>query len=336
MRQTIKGYWKSIKPWARTVSFPGFFKVPIWDVVSFSLKEFQRFDLMIRANAVSFSFFLALFPSLIALFTLTPFLKEYILGFLPLDYSFEAYLQEEIQKIMPGNAGDRLFNFIEDITSQPRIGLFSFGFLSAIFFASNGILALIRGFEKDEIPSFLQWNMFKKRMQAMLLTLIIGGLLIVSVILVILGNWFTDLLVLYIKVGKLFAFMLNMGRWIVIVSLFYSSISLIYRFGAATKKRFRFFTPGSALATLLCLGSSIVFSYYVNQFNTYNELYGSIGTIIVLMLWIQLNTLSILIGFELNAGILINMVIKNKYIFQPKKNHQISQNNDNDNDVQKS
>lgn len=334
MRQTIKGYWKSIKPWARTVSFPGFFKVPIWDVVSFSLKEFQRFDLMIRANAVSFSFFLALFPSLIALFTLTPFLKEYILGFLPLDYSFEAYLQEEIQKIMPGNAGDRLFNFIEDITSQPRIGLFSFGFLSAIFFASNGILALIRGFEKDEMPSFLQWNMFKKRMQAMLLTLIIGGLLIVSVILVILGNWFTDLLVLYIKVGKLFAFMLNMGRWIVIVSLFYSSISLIYRFGAATKKRFRFFTPGSALATLLCLGSSIVFSYYVNQFNTYNELYGSIGTIIVLMLWIQLNTLSILIGFELNAGILINMVIKNKYIFQPKKNHQISQNNDND--VQKS
>jgi membrane protein len=334
MIQTIKRYWKSVQPWARTVSFPGFFKVPIWDVVSFSLKEFQRFDLMIRANAVSFSFFLALFPSLIALFTLTPFLKEYILGFLPLDYSFEAYLQEEIQKIMPGNAGDRLFNFIEDITSQPRIGLFSFGFLSAIFFASNGILALIRGFEKDEMPSFLQWNMFKKRMQAMLLTLIIGGLLIFSVILVILGNWFTDLLVLYIKVGKLFAFMLNMGRWIVIVSLFYSSISLIYRFGAATKKRFRFFTPGSALATLLCLGSSIVFSYYVNQFNTYNELYGSIGTIIVLMLWIQLNTLSILIGFELNAGILINMVVKNKYIFQPKKNHQISQNNDND--VQKS
>lgn len=334
MIQTIKRYWKSVQPWARTVSFPGFFKVPIWDVVSFSLKEFQRFDLMIRANAVSFSFFLALFPSLIALFTLTPFLKEYILGFLPLDYSFEAYLQEEIQKIMPGNAGDRLFNFIEDITSQPRIGLFSFGFLSAIFFASNGILALIRGFEKDEMTSFLQWNMFKKRMQAMLLTLIIGGLLIFSVILVILGNWFTDLLVLYIKVGKLFAFMLNMGRWIVIVSLFYSSISLIYRFGAATKKRFRFFTPGSALATLLCLGSSIVFSYYVNQFNTYNELYGSIGTIIVLMLWIQLNTLSILIGFELNAGILINMVVKNKYIFQPKKNHQISQNNDND--VQKS
>lgn len=330
MMQAIKGYWKSIKPWARKVSFPGFFKVPIWDVVSFSLKEFQRFDLMIRANAVSFSFFLALFPSLIALFTLTPFLKEYILGFLPVDYSFDANLQEEIQKIMPGNAGDRLFNFIEDITSQPRIGLFSFGFLSAIFFASNGILALIRGFEKDEMPSFLQWNMFKKRMHAMLLTLIIGGLLIVSVLLVILGNWFTDLLVLHIKLGKLFAFLLNMSRWLVIIALFYSSISMIYRFGAATKKRFRFFTPGSALATLLCIGSSLIFSYYVNQFNTYNELYGSIGTIIVLMLWIQLNTLSILIGFELNAGILINMDIKNKYIFQPKPKNQIGENNNND------
>ena len=122
MKQSLKRYWTSIKPWAKKVSFPGFFKVPIWDVISFSLKEFQRFDLMIRANAVSFSFFLALFPSLIALFTLTPFLKESILGFLPADYSFDAYLQEEIQKIMPGNAGDRLFNFIEDL-GQSALGL---------------------------------------------------------------------------------------------------------------------------------------------------------------------------------------------------------------------
>jgi len=327
MKQALKRYLISIKPWAKKVSFPGFFKVPIWDVITFSLKEFQRFDLMIRANAVSFSFFLALFPSLIALFTLTPFLKEYILGFLPGNYHFDAYLQEEIQKIMPGNAGDRLFNFIEDITSQPRIGLFSFGFLSAIFFASNGILALIRGFEKDEMPNFLQWNMFKKRMNAMLLTLIIGGLVIVSVLLVILGSWFTALIIQFIKVGKLFAFLLNLSRWLIIISLFYSSISLIYKFGAATKKRFRFFTPGSALATLLCLGSSIIFSYYVDQFNTYNELYGSIGTIIVLMLWIQLNTLSILIGFELNVSILINMATKQKYMIQPVQNiHNIQKN----------
>jgi membrane protein len=283
---------------------------------------------MIRANAVSFSFFLALFPSLIALFTLTPFLKESILGFLPSDYSFDAYLQEEIQKIMPGNAGDRLFNFIEDITTQPRIGLFSFGFLSAIFFASNGILALIRGFEKDEMPSFLQWNMFKKRLNAVMLTFIIGALVIISVVLVIMGSWLTTLLVQYIKVGKILAFLLNISRWVVIISLFYSSISLIYKFGAATKQKFMFFTPGSALATLLCLVSSIVFSYYVNQFNTYNELYGSIGTIIVLMLWIQLNTLSILIGFELNAGIMINRVIKQKFTIEYDAETKFNERND--------
>jgi membrane protein len=328
MKKNLKRYWTSIKPWAKKVSFPGFFKVPIWDVISFSLKEFQRFDLMIRANAVSFSFFLALFPSLIALFTLTPFLKESILGFLPSDYSFDAYLQEEIQKIMPGNAGDRLFNFIEDITTQPRIGLFSFGFLSAIFFASNGILALIRGFEKDEMPSFLQWNMFKKRLNAVMLTFIIGALVIISVVLVIMGSWLTTLLVQYIKVGKTLAFLLNLSRWVVIIALFYSSISLIYKFGAATKQKFMFFTPGSALATLLCLVSSIVFSYYVNQFNTYNELYGSIGTIIVLMLWIQLNTLSILIGFELNAGIMINRVIKQKFTIEYDAETKFNERND--------
>jgi membrane protein len=318
MKQAFRKFRKSLKPWAKTVSFPGFFKVPLWDVMSFSLKEFQRFDLMIRANAVSFSFFLALFPSLISLFTLTPFLKIFLLGFLPADYSFDVYLQLEIQKIMPGIAGDRLFAFIEDITTQPRIGLFSFGFLSAIFFASNGILALIRGFEKDEMPSFLQWNMLKKRIVAMLLTFLIGGLVIISVVLVIMGSWLTDLWVTYTGSDKSLAFVLNISRWLVIIGLFYTCISLIYRFGAATRKRFRFFTPGSALATILCLGSSLVFSYYVNQFNTYNELYGSIGTIIVLMLWIQLNTLSILIGFELNASILIHSTFTNKDIIPIK------------------
>jgi membrane protein len=240
------------------------------------------------------------------------------LGFLPADYSFDVYLQLEIQKIMPGIAGDRLFAFIEDITTQPRIGLFSFGFLSAIFFASNGILALIRGFEKDEMPSFLQWNMLKKRIVAMLLTFLIGGLVIISVVLVIMGSWLTDLWVTYTGSDKSLAFVLNISRWLVIIGLFYTCISLIYRFGAATRKRFRFFTPGSALATILCLGSSLVFSYYVNQFNTYNELYGSIGTIIVLMLWIQLNTLSILIGFELNASILIHSTFTNKDIIPIK------------------
>jgi membrane protein len=318
MKQAFRKFRKSLKPWAKTVSFPGFFKVPLWDVMSFSLKEFQRFDLMIRANAVSFSFFLALFPSLISLFTLTPFLKNFLLGFLPADYSFDVYLQLEIQKIMPGIAGDRLFAFIEDITTQPRIGLFSFGFLSAIFFASNGILALIRGFEKDEMPSFLQWNMLKKRIVAMLLTFLIGGLVIISVVLVIMGSWLTDLWVTYTGSDKSLTFVLNISRWLVIIGLFYTCISLIYRFGAATRKRFRFFTPGSALATILCLGSSLVFSYYVNQFNTYNELYGSIGTIIVLMLWIQLNTLSILIGFELNASILIHSTFTNKDIIPIK------------------
>jgi membrane protein len=122
----------------------------------------------------------------------------------------------------------------------------------------------------------------------------------------------------YTGSDKSLAFVLNISRWLVIIGLFYTCISLIYRFGAATRKRFRFFTPGSALATILCLGSSLVFSYYVNQFNTYNELYGSIGTIIVLMLWIQLNTLSILIGFELNASILIHSTFTNKDIIPIK------------------
>ncbi|MCB9082674.1 MAG: YihY/virulence factor BrkB family protein [Lewinellaceae bacterium] len=303
---------KRIDQWARTKSLPGFFHVPIFDVVRFLLKEIYRYDLFIRANAVAFSFFLSLFPSLIALFTLTPLLKSYFLAHLPQGENFDYLLRSEIQRIMPGVAGERLFNFVDDITSNPRVGLFSVGFIMAIYFASNGMLALMRGFEKNHLAAFRRRNPFKKRYIAILLTLQLGLLLIASVVLIIVGNWFIHLFSAWVHLGWLGEWLLNMVRWLTIIALFYTSMAIIYRFGAATRQKFRFFTPGSALATTLCLLASLGFSFYVNNFNTYNELYGSIGTIMILMLWIQMNTLSILFGFELNASIAINLDLRKR------------------------
>ena len=88
--------------WAKTHSLPGFFKVPIFDVVVFVLQELKRYDLMTRANAIAFSFFLSLFPALIALFTMLPWLKRYLLTYLPGNQDFNAVLQQEISQLMPG------------------------------------------------------------------------------------------------------------------------------------------------------------------------------------------------------------------------------------------
>jgi membrane protein len=311
--------WVNLERWAKKKSAPGFFGVPIFNVFRFLIKEFQQFDLFTRANSISFSFFLSLFPSLIALFTLVPLMKRTFLSYLPEGENFDQYLQNEIKKIMPGSAGDSLFTFIEDITNNPRIGLLSVGFLSAVYFGSNGILSLMRAFDKIDQEVFIRWGFWKRRWVAITLTFRLGLLLIASVILIILGQTAIQYLDSLVHLNYLTGLALNVMRWVIIIALFYMSIALIYRNGASTRRKFRFFTPGAALASILCLLSSVLFSMYVDMFNTYNRLYGSIGAIIVIMLWIQLNIMCIIIGFELNASIAINYQMQQKIMEQEKQ-----------------
>lgn len=312
----LKRWWKSkrlrerLKAWAESHSLPGFFKVPIYDVVVFLFNELRRYDLITRANSIAFSFFLSLFPSLLTIFTLLPYLKHYFIRYLPEGEDFELILRTEIHKIMPGIAGERVFMFVDDITSKPRTGLLSFGFFLTLFFASNGMIALIRGFEKSYMHTYKKRNFLRKRLVAIGLIVLVSGLLILSVVLLLLGNFIITELAGAAGMDRLEQVLLNAARWFAIIALFYAGISIIYRYGAPLRERFRFFTPGAALATLLCLLASLIFSFYVDNFNTYNRLYGSIGTIIVLMLWMQLNALALLIGYELNASIAVNRNLK--------------------------
>ncbi len=300
---------KTIK-WAKENSLPGFFKVPIYDVLVFIYIEIRRYDLFTRANSVAFSFFLSIFPSLIAFFTLIPLFKFVFIQYLPEGDNFDLYLRNEIQRIMPGVAGERLFSFVDDITNNPRFGLLSFGFILAIYFASNGMEALMRGFEKSHMKAFKKRSALKHRLIAVQLTFLLGVLLVGAVVLIILGEFLLGLLDNFIQMDSFTAFMIQLLRWLAILGLFYFGISIIYRYGAATKRRINIFSPGATLATILCILSSLAFSAYVNEFNTYNELYGSIGAIIVIMLWIQINSLILLIGFELNASIAVNRDLK--------------------------
>jgi membrane protein len=296
--------------WSKNRSLPGFFKVPIYDVLVFLYHESRRYDLFTRASAVAFNYFLSLFPSLMAFFTLIPLFKRMLIQYLPEGENFDLYLRVEIERIMPGVAGDRLFDFIDDVTNNPRFGLFSFGFLLAIYFASNGMMSLMVGFEKSYKKTFRQRGELRKRLIAVFLTFLMAGLVMAAVILIILGEFLFGLLIDLTHLDQLTGFMIQLVRWLAVIFLFYSGIAVIYRYGAATIKRFKFFSPGASLATVLCILSSLGFSAYVNKFNTYNELYGSIGAIIVLMIWIQIISLILLIGFELNASIAINRDLK--------------------------
>ena len=287
--------------WSKTHSFPGFFGVPIYDVAVFLYNESKRITLSSRANAMAFSFFLSLFPAIIFLFT--------VATYLPIYASFEHEINGYISLIMPNNAGLELQTTIKELV-KPSSSFLSLGFVLAIYFSSNGMMAMMQGFEKTHVSIFTQRPVWKKRLIAIGLTFQLGLLLGGSVVLIILGDliikWVADILNLDNTTERTIA----VFRWLVILSLFYFGIAFIYRYGAALRTKFKWITPGASLATILSIIISVAFSFYVNSFGTYNKVYGSIGTIIVLMLWIQLNCLILQIGFELNASIAANRDLK--------------------------
>jgi membrane protein len=300
-----------LRVWAKRRSLPGFFKVPVYEVLIFVFREVRRFDLMLRANAIAFSFFIALFPALISLFTTLPYLRRYILHVLPNDgEGFEESVQREILQLVPGDVGMQISAFIEELTTNPRAGLLSFGFFLALYFASNGMLALMQGFEKSYARTFIRRNGLVKRWIASWLTLLLGLVLLASVVFVILGNLIIHSVASWTGWGHMTEWNVSVLRWVSIIALYYLGIAVIYRFGAAVRRKFRWFSPGATLATIFCLLSSWVFSFFVENFGNYNMLYGSFGTVIIAMLWLQLNALGLLIGFELNAAIAVNRDLK--------------------------
>jgi len=283
--------------WSKTHSLPGLKRIPLFNLVSFIRDETRNDDLVTRANSMAFDFFLAIFPSIIVLFTL--------LAYTPLYANFDDVLAEAIERVMPGSAGQMLFSTIEDIATRQRSGLLSFGFLLALWFASNGMLSMMAGFEKEHHLTFRKRGALEKRLIAIQLTFLVGLVLVGDVVFVILGSTILDFVFSYIKLDMLTKVALFAFRWIVVVVLFYAGFSTIYRYGAATKRRMPFFNPGSLLATFLSILVSWGFSFYVDNFGSYNKIYGSIGALIALMIWIQLNCMILLIGFELNAGIAV-------------------------------
>ncbi|NRA48541.1 MAG: YihY/virulence factor BrkB family protein, partial [Phaeodactylibacter sp.] len=247
---------KQVIDWSMNNSFPGFFKVPIYEVIVFIQNELKRNDLFTRSYAIAYNFFLSIFPSLIAFFTLIPIFKWAFIQYLPEGENFDAYLRTEIQRILPGVTGERLFSFVDDITNNPRFGLLSVGFIFAIYFASNGMISLMRGFDKSYNKSFKSRNAFEKRFIAIGLTFLIGVLLIAAVVLIILGEFLLGVLNDFIPLDQFTNITIQLLRWLAILLVFYMGIALIYRYGAAAKRKFAIFSPGATLATILCIISS--------------------------------------------------------------------------------
>lgn len=273
---------------------PGFDRVPIYDVILFFVRGFKKGALVTRASSIAFNMLLALFPSTFFLFTLIPFIP------IP---NFQSELIRLFENILPENAYLFLESTIIDVVTRKSGGFLVIMFFASAIMSTNGIHALIHAFVVSD-HQFETRSWVAQRRVSFSLLIIIVFMIALSAILLIFGRITVQKLVdiSVLETNWVFYILITL-KWIVIVSLLFMAISFLYYLAPSRKAKFRFMSAGSTLATILFILTSLGFSAYVNNFDNYNKLYGSMGTILVILVWLYLNSITLLIGFELNASI---------------------------------
>lgn len=278
----------------KKIILPGFQGVPLYDVIGFFRSQLSKTGLTERAAAISYNFIMAIPPMCLFLFSLIPhlpFIKKRVI---------KMQVGQLIKDIVPAKEhNSNLIEFVNGFLDNSSAGLLSFGLILILFFASNGMMGIMRSFNKDYI-GFEKRNGLQKRWNAIRLTILIMLLLLATLILLILQG--TVLSWLGIKNKSLLSF-IGYIRWGFILGLVFYSIAFIYKYAPSVKKKWDIVSPGALLATSLSILATIGFSVFVNNFGKYNALYGSIGSVIVIMSIVFINSLALLIGYELNVSI---------------------------------
>ncbi len=284
---------QKVKEKATNVSLPGFENIPIHDVISFFIRGIQKGSLTTRASSIAFHFFMALLPAIIFFFTLIPYI--------PVN-NFQEGILSLSKDIFPEDVYNVLESTLKDMFKK-RSALTFIGFMIAMIFSTNGFNAMIIAFNETyhtvETRSWLE-----RRIVALVLVIIIFILLTTAISLIVFSRVGVRKLV---ETGMmridLTYYLLMAGKWIIVFALIFSAISFLYYLAPSRKSQWRFFSAGSTLATILTVLTSLIFSYFFNHFGQLNKFYGSIGTLIMTMLWLYFNAIALLIGFELNASI---------------------------------
>ena len=270
-------YWRPVREvlhTSRMLVIPGFQGVPLFDVTVFFIKGLMKGVLNQRAAAVSFHFVLAIFPLVLFFFTLLPYFDT-------------AYYAEQLFSLLKETLPENVYPAIEktliDILHRKHNGLLSVGFISSVYVASSGINAMLVSFNQSH-HSIEKRKWLKRRLLSILMVVIIAIVVLIS----------------FTLIG---GFILKSLKWFLLISIVYLMFAALYYWTPANRKNYTFFSAGASLATLLFILTTQGFNFYILHFSRYNALYGSIGVLIIFLLWTYLNSFILLIGFELNASI---------------------------------
>ena len=281
---------------SKTLVLPGFQGLCLYDVARFFGKQVTRIGLRDRAAAIAFNFIMALPASAIFLFTLIPYF--------PVAKNIQDELFKFIEDVMPNTQSRSLImTTMLDLFNKPKTGLLSIGFILALYYSSNAMLGIIRTFDASLLTKRKR-NFLHRRLRAIKLTLVLILLLIATMLLSLgQGSLFTSFLNWLGVSSTERNFWTDLLRWVIVIVLFLFSIAYIYKYAPSVYKRWKLISPGAIFATFLIVLATWAFSIWAQNFSSYNRVYGSIGALLIVMLLIFVNSLMLLIGYELNVSI---------------------------------
>ena len=267
--------------------------ITLYEASRFIYKEFTDNSLAAESKAIAFNFTLAVFPGIIFVFTLIPYLEEFGISSEDVMSFLQQYIPYDLFQGLEGALADMVYN--------KNTGLLSFGFLLALFMSTNGMMGLIDSFNRCYNTKEKR-NFFTTRLIALFLTVVMLFVLLFAMVFVVFGG------VIISAIEEYFGF-IGIIEWAAVLRfvayflIYFLGISIIYYLAPSVHKRWRFISGGSILASILSMLVSMIFSYYISNFASYNEVYGSIGTLIAFMIWVQWMATILLVGFEFNAGL---------------------------------
>lgn len=278
----------------KKIKLPGFSGLSVFDLIKTYVFGIIEGTFTTRAGSIAFSFFMALFPFLLFLLSLIPLIPI---------ANFQQEFLSFIAGVLPPQTAGFFLPIIEDIAMNPRGGLLSFVFILTIFLMANGVNAIFSGFEYSYHVT-INRNFIKQYLVALFVSIFLALLLLVAVIFIV----YSEYVIATLKNKDILSndvFWITTLRYVIFVILVYFVVAILYYFGIKEGKTIRFFSVGALVTTLLFILTTYLFGIYIENFSNYNQLYGSIGALLIMMLYIWINSNLLLLGFELNATLKI-------------------------------
>lgn len=277
---------------SKKIILPGFEGMSLYEGAKFTYEAFFRSDVTTKSAAISFRFFIALFPTIILLLSLIPYV--------PIE-DFQDNLLNSIFVILPDSANSFIEGMISDLVLKKHTAVMSIGFILTIYYASNIIHSILNTFSSS-YQIQVKRNPLKQRAVSFGLMIVIPVLMLLGFAIILFGESSLSYLFRDIEgVGPIVIFLLNIAKWLAVVILFIISISTLYNTAFIERARWKIMSSGASLATVGIILASLGLSFFINNFGSYNKLYGSIGSLIVFLMWINVSSTILIIGFELYA-----------------------------------